>query len=152
MLWLIWFHSVYSQTENDFSDICYKLFSFFFLYHFWPVLYTVVNYQNTWFTRSFLALSAYKCNKIYNKIQNIWFPLSTYSLLQLPKQCIDTCICYVFTEPKQSSDLNTRNKFYSRYKTSYCDACYYCTYSWNVIVLCMSQNLAFCLFSFIFAY
>ena len=42
-----------------------------FLYHFLPVLYTVVTYQNTWFTRSFVALRAYKSNRIDNKIQNI---------------------------------------------------------------------------------
>ena len=27
---MIWFYSVKSQTENNFSDICYKLFSLFF--------------------------------------------------------------------------------------------------------------------------
>ena len=52
---------------------------------FLPVLYTVVNYPKTWFTRSFLAQSAHKGNKFYNKIRNIWFPLPTYSVLQLPK-------------------------------------------------------------------
>ena len=55
---------------------------------FLPVLNTIVNYPKTWFTRSFLAQSAHKSNKIYNKIQNIWFPLPTYSFLQLPKQCL----------------------------------------------------------------
>ena len=65
-----------------------QTFFIVFLYHFLPVLYTVVNYPNTWFTRSFLAQSAHKSNKIYNKIQNIWFPLPTYSVLKLPKQCL----------------------------------------------------------------
>ena len=71
-----------------------------FLYHFLPVLYTVVNYPNTWFTRSFLAQSAHKSNKFYNKVQNIWFSLSTYSVLQLPKQglrknvvLLNFCLC-----------------------------------------------------------
>ena len=32
MTGMIWFHSVKSQTENDFSDICYKLFSLFFCF------------------------------------------------------------------------------------------------------------------------
>ena len=54
---------------------------------FLPVLYTVVSYPNTWLTRSLLARSGYKSNKIYNKIQNIWFLWPTYSVLQLPKQC-----------------------------------------------------------------
>ena len=71
-----------------------------FLYHFLPVLYTVVNYQNTLFTTSCLAQSAHKSNKIYNKIQNIWFPLPKYSILHLPKQCLrqnvvllNFCLC-----------------------------------------------------------
>ena len=83
MFGMIWFHTVKSQAENDFSDIFYKKIFIVFLYHFLPVLYTVVNYPNTWFTRSFLARSVHKSNKIYNKIQNIWFPLPTYSVLQL---------------------------------------------------------------------
>ena len=62
----------------------YHWFSVSFL----PVLYRVMNYPNTLFTRSFLAWSAHKNNKIHNKIQNIWFPLPTYSVLQLPKQCL----------------------------------------------------------------
>ena len=62
-----------------------------------------MNYPNTWFTRSFLAFlarSAHKRNKIYNKIQNILFPLPTYSVLQLPKQSLrknvvllNFCLC-----------------------------------------------------------
>ena len=77
MIGMIWFHSVKSQPENDFLDIWYIVQTFFivFLYHFWSFLYTVVNYPNTLFTRSILALSAHKSNKIYNKIQNILFPL-----------------------------------------------------------------------------
>ena len=39
-------------------------------------------------TRSFLALSAHKSNIIYNRIQNIWFSLPTYFVLQLQKQCL----------------------------------------------------------------
>ena len=83
-----------------------QTFSMVFLYHFLPVLYTVMNYPNTWFTGSFLAQSAHKSNKIYNKIQNIWFPLPTFSVLQLPKQCLrknvalfNFCLCvYLFRE------------------------------------------------------
>ena len=37
-----------------------QTFVIVFLYHFWPVLFKVANYPNTWFTRSFLALSANK--------------------------------------------------------------------------------------------
>ena len=47
-----------------------------------------------------LALSAHKSNNIYNKIQNIWFSLPTYSVLQFPKQCLrkkvvllNFCLC-----------------------------------------------------------
>ena len=58
----------FCQTDNDFLDICYKHFSIVFLYQFCHVLYTVVNYPKTWFTGSFLALSANKSNKFYNKI------------------------------------------------------------------------------------
>ena len=46
-----------------------QTFVIVFLHHFLPVLYTVMNYPNTWFTRSVLAWSAHKSNKIYNKIQ-----------------------------------------------------------------------------------
>ena len=60
----------------------------------------VVNYPNTWLTRSFLALSAHKSNKICNKIQNMWFQLPTYSVLHLQKQCLrknvvmlNFCLC-----------------------------------------------------------
>ena len=64
----------------------------------------VVNYPNTWLTRSFLALSAHKSNQICNKIQNIWFPLPTYSVLQLPNSVseknvvlLNFCLCvYVY--------------------------------------------------------
>ena len=35
MFGVIWFHTVKSQTENDFSCICYKLFFIVFLYHFY---------------------------------------------------------------------------------------------------------------------
>ena len=80
---MICFHTFKSQAENDFSDNFIV-----FLYHFLPVLYTVMNYPNTWFTGLFLAQSAKKSNTIYNKIQNILFPLPTYSVLQLPKQCL----------------------------------------------------------------
>ena len=80
-----------------------QTFFIVFLYYFLPVLYTVVNYPNTWFTRSFLARSAHKSNKIYNKMQNILFPLPTYSVLQLPKQCLRKnvvllifCLCVYF--------------------------------------------------------
>ena len=189
MFGMMWFHTVKSQAENDFSDICYKLFSlFFFLYHcslcrvelvvqfpargstqvllclfpdglwLWHFLYSVGPYpfpslhintfvvsrafmagvasqagdadssrapgltsglhesvnvhrgalllvpqwqcissfviycfvhgrelSNSWFTRSFLNRSAHKSYKIYKIIQNIWFPLPPYSILQLPK-------------------------------------------------------------------
>ena len=74
----------------------FSLFSVSFL----PVLYTVVNYPNTWFTRSFVVRSADKSKNIYNKIQNIWFPLHTYTVLQFPKQCLrinvallNVCLC-----------------------------------------------------------
>ena len=50
---------------QTFATTFYHCFSVSFL----PVLYTVVNYPNTWFTRSCLACSAHKSNKIYNKIQ-----------------------------------------------------------------------------------
>ena len=70
------------------------------LYHFSPVLYTVMNYPNTWFTRSYLAQSVHKSNKIYNKIKNIWFPFPIYSFLQILKQCLrknvvllNFCLC-----------------------------------------------------------
>ena len=65
-----------------------NFFHVFFLYNFWPGLYTVVNYPNTWFTGSFLAISANKSNQIYKKNPKNWFPLPTYSVLQLPKQCL----------------------------------------------------------------
>ena len=89
---MILFHTVNSQAENDFSDICYKLLSLFFCI-ISPVLYTVVNYPNTWFTRSFLARRVHQSNKINNKIQNVWFPLPAYSVLQLPKQCLRKMWC-----------------------------------------------------------
>ena len=100
MFGVIWFHTVKSQAQNDFWDTCYKLFFSLFFCIILTVLYTVVNYPNTLFTRSFLARSVHKSNKIYNKIQNIWFPLPTYSVLQLPKQCLrkymvllNFCLC-----------------------------------------------------------
>ena len=70
-----------------------------FLFHFLPVLYTVVNYPNICFTRLFLAQSAHKSNKNYNKIQNIWFPLPTYSVLQFPKNVVllNFCLCVYMT-------------------------------------------------------
>ena len=77
-----------------------QTFFIIFLYHFLPVLYMVVTYPNTWFTRSCLAQNAHKSNKIYNKIQNIWFAIPIYSVLQLPKQCLrknvvllNFCLC-----------------------------------------------------------
>ena len=64
-------------------------------------------------TRSFLPLSAHKSNEIYNKIQNIWFSLPTYYVLQLPKQCLlkivvllNFCLCVYsdqrIMKPRQS--------------------------------------------------
>ena len=81
-----------------------QTFFIVFLYHFLPVLYTVKNYPNTWFTRSYLAQSAHKSNTIYNKIKNTWFPFPIYSVLQLPKQCLrknvgllNFCLCVYIT-------------------------------------------------------
>ena len=81
MLWMIWFQSVKTQTEQA----CATNFFHCFSVSFWPVLYMIVNYPNTWFTRSFLALHANKSNKINNKIRKNWLPLPTYSVLQLLK-------------------------------------------------------------------
>ena len=94
-----------------------NFFHCFFLYHFSPVLYKVVNYPNTWFKRSFLARSAHQSNKIYNKIQNIWFPLPAYSVLQLPKQCLRKmwcCLTFVYVYILMcfvSFKLNLINKY-----------------------------------------
>ena len=70
-----------------------------------------MNYPNTWFTRSFLAWIAHKSNNIYNKIQNIWFPLPTYSVQHFPKQCLrrnlvllNFCLC-----------VYTSNSFFKKY-------------------------------------
>ena len=100
MVGIIWCHTVKSQAENDFFRHLLQAFFIVFLYHFSPVLYTVVNYPNTWFARSFLARSANQRNKIYNKIQNIWFQSPVYSVLQLSKQCLrknvvllNFCLC-----------------------------------------------------------
>ena len=81
-----------------------QTFFIVFLCHFLPVLHTVINYPNTWFSRSYLAQSAHKSNKIYSKIKDIWFPFPIYSVLQLPKQCLrknvvllNFCLCvYVY--------------------------------------------------------
>ena len=70
-----------------------------------------MSYPNTWLTRLLLARSAHKSNKI-NKIQNISFPLPTYSVLQLPKQCLrkkvvllNFCLCvYLSRLAKNSND------------------------------------------------
>ena len=90
-----------------------QTFFIVFLYHFLPVLYTVMNYPNTWFTRSYLAQSAHKSNKIYNKIKIIWFPFPIYSVLQLPKQCLRkkmwcclTFVC-VYTSYKMRINLTS---------------------------------------------
>ena len=103
MFGMIWFHSVKCQTEIDFSDICFKLFHCFSL----SFLTCFVNGRKLskyLVDKIILALSAHKSNKIYNKIQNIWFPLPTYSVLQLRKKCIrknvvllNFCLCvYVY--------------------------------------------------------
>ena len=63
---MIDFYTVKSQAENDFSDICYKLFSLFFCIISY-LFCTRSNYPNSWFTRSFLARSAHKRNKIDKK-------------------------------------------------------------------------------------
>ena len=88
MFRMIWFDTVKSQAENEFSYICYKLFSLFFciLFHLfctWSWIIQMLGSQDHFFARS-----AHQSNKIYNKIQNIWFPLPAYSVLQLPKQCL----------------------------------------------------------------
>ena len=88
-----------SSWKSFFRHLLHS-FVIVFIIHFLPVLYTVVNYPNAGFTRSFVARSAHKSNKIYNKIQNIWFQLPTYSVLQLTKQCLrknvvlhNFCLC-----------------------------------------------------------
>ena len=90
---MIWIHSATNQTDKEISNICNKLIFQFFCISF-DVLYTVVNYPNVGFTGTFLALSANKSKKIYNKIQNIWFPLSTSSVLQFPK-AVWRCLTFV---------------------------------------------------------
>ena len=74
-------HGKIFQTSATNFFHCFSVSFYLFCTRSWII-------PNTLITRSFLAQSAHKSNHIYNKIQNIWFPSPTYSVLQLPKQCL----------------------------------------------------------------
>ena len=85
MFGMVWFETVKSQAGNDFSDICYKLFSLFFILTSFVHGRELSKYL---VHKIILASSVNKSIKIRNEIQNIWFSLPTYSVLQLKKECL----------------------------------------------------------------